>query len=172
MITAISTPRVMAASAEPDRARYLARSRTTGRTAPGARRVSPANGARDSGARKMMATMRLTSPRTSSGAPPPLPPVLADAPRRKKAITTATKPGTTERCTALGGAGCPDRALTTGILVTARAGRDAAKYVAAMAKIIETMMMVQGKANAPMRGCELDSACGREASEAARPGRG
>ena len=42
-------------------------------------------------------------------------------------MTNRTMPGIAERCTCLGGAGRPDKAATTGTLVTERAGREAAK---------------------------------------------
>ena len=65
-------------------------------------------------------------PPTSSGAPPPLA-LLPEYDSKAAATTKRTTPGSAERCTCLGGAGRPDRAATMGILVTERAGREAAK---------------------------------------------
>ena len=74
----------------------------------------------------MIATMSATMPPTSSGAPPPLE-LLPEYESKAAATTNRITPGSAERCTCFGGAGRPDRAATTGILVTARAGREAAK---------------------------------------------
>ena len=54
-------------------------------------------------------------------------------------------PGTAERWTALGRAGRPDRAATTGIRATARAGRLAATMAVPMASTIATPMAHQGR---------------------------
>ena len=42
-------------------------------------------------------------------------------------MTKQTTPGIADRCTSRGGAGRPESAVTMGILVIARGGRDAAK---------------------------------------------
>ena len=76
----------------------------------------------------MIATMSRTMPPTSSGAPPPpLALLLPEYDSKAAAMTNRATPGIAERCTCLGGAGRPDRAATTGSLVIARAGREAAK---------------------------------------------
>jgi hypothetical protein len=69
-ITAISTPTLIAASAEPERARYRARSRSASRVAIGARRPMRAVSDRKKGASKIRPGMRRTIPKTSSGVPP------------------------------------------------------------------------------------------------------
>src|SRR5438093_13777826 len=116
----------MAGRAEPERARYRARSRRARRTAIGARRPSLARMARQKGDSRITAATSVTKPRTSSGAPPPLL-LLPVYQNRTAATTRRTTPGTAERWTCLGGAGRPDRAATIGTLVIERAGREAAK---------------------------------------------
>jgi hypothetical protein len=66
------------------------------------------------------------------------------------AITSRTTPGTAERCICLGDAGLPDKAVTMGTLVIARAGRDAAKNVAAVARAIAAPMTAHGSWNTPI----------------------
>ena len=76
-ITAIRMPSVMAASAEPDLARYRARSRRASRAAIGARRPARASTVRQNGASRITAAISATKPSTSSSAPPlPLPLLL------------------------------------------------------------------------------------------------
>ena len=53
--------------------------------------------------------------------------LLPEYDSKAAATTNRTTPGSAERCTCFGGAGRPDRAATMGILVIARAGREAAK---------------------------------------------
>ena len=67
--------------------------------------------------------MRLTKPRISAGPAPLFLPVYQNA---SAATTRRMTPGTAERCTCFGAAGRPDRAVTMGILVIERAGREAA----------------------------------------------
>src|ERR1700677_5312242 len=118
----------MAARAEPDLARYLARSRRASRAAIGARRPARARSARQKGASRITATMSATKPPTSARlAPPPLPLLEPVYSNRNAATTKRTTPGIAERCTCFGGAGRPDRAATSGTLVIERAGREAAK---------------------------------------------
>ncbi len=59
-------------------------------------------------------------------------------------------PGIAERWTCLGGAGRPDSAATMDSLVTARAGRAAAKYVATTARAMAGPITTHGSANAGM----------------------
>ena len=153
----------MAASAEPDRARYRTRSRRARRTAIGACRPSRARSTRKKGDSRITATISVTNPRTSSSPPPPPPPPVLLPVNQKQATATASRmtPGITERCICLGGAGRPDRAATRGILVIERAGRAAAKYVATTASAIAGPITIHGSANAPIRWCASASAVGR-----------
>ena len=98
-----------------------------------------------------MPGMRATSPKRSSAAPPPLPLVLPEYPSRRKPTARKMSPGTTERWICRGGAGLPDSAVTIGTFVIARAGRDAAKYVATTASTSEATTTSQGKAQTPIR---------------------
>ncbi len=148
--TAISTPSVMAARAEPDLARYRSRSRRASRAAIGARRPSRASSVRHAGASRITAAIRATKPRTSTSAPLPLPLVVPEYPNRTAAPASTTRPGSAERWTCLGGAGRPDRAVTTGILVIDQAGRAAAKYVATTARPMATPITVHGSWKAPI----------------------
>src|SRR5215467_7501701 len=104
--------------------------------------------------------MSATRPRTSSGAPPPFE-LLPAYHSARAPITRATTPGTAERCTCFGGAGLPDRAATIGTLVTERAGRDAAKYVARTARPIAGTITTHGSWKVPITWWALDSTLGR-----------
>ncbi len=66
-----------------------------------------------------------------------------------------------ERCTCLGGAGRPDRAVTMGIRVMDLAGRHAANKAATTARISASPITPHGGANMPMRWCALCSRAGR-----------
>ena len=66
-----------------------------------------------------------------------------------------------ERRTRLGGAGRPDRAVTTGILVMARAGRDAATNAATTARTSASTITSQGRLNTPITWWALVSSSGR-----------
>ena len=61
----------------------------------------------------------------------------------------------------LGGAGRPDRAVTTGILVMARAGRDAATNVATTARASASPITGHGRLNTPITWWALVSSSGR-----------
>ena len=79
---------------------------------------------------------------------------LATRPPAKARPTTpsanTTMPGPTERRSAFGAAGRPDSAATMDSLVTARAGRAAAKYVATTASAMAGPITTHGSANAGM----------------------
>ncbi len=80
----------------------------------------------------------------------------------RNATTPNTIPtGTAQRRTFFGGAGRPARAVTTGILVTVRAGREAARNVATTARTIAMTITSHGSWNMPITWCALASTCGR-----------
>ncbi len=152
---------LIAASAEPERARYRDRSRSASRTEIGDRLPSMASAARQNGASRITAAMSTTRPRASFGKPPLPSALLPDQPNRMNATTSRTRPGTAERRTCLGGAGRPDRAVTIGTLVMALAGRHAANTAATTASSSARPITPHGRANMPIRWCALCSSAGR-----------
>src|SRR6202167_184917 len=130
---AISTLRLIAASAGPDRARYRARSRSASRTMTGVQRPSLASTARQAGDSSTTATTSAMNPPATSSSwavlfPEALVPTPAPAkPSRKNARARKPRPhGTARWRTGFGAGGCPNSAATTGTRAIARAGRAAA----------------------------------------------
>src|SRR5580700_2172877 len=78
-------------------------------------------------------------------------------------------PGSAERWIWRGGAGRPLNACTIGTFVTARAGRDDAKYAATTARTMDRMTTSHGRANTPTRWWALASKLGRYANHATKP---
>src|SRR6266849_3246154 len=116
------------------------------RTAIGVRRASGASTDTQRGARRRSPTAVATSPpRRYSVSLPPFAPHPPDDTMRTRPITRRTTPGSAERCTAFGGAGRPERAATTEIWVTERAGRRAARVAVTIARAIAVAINHHGR---------------------------
>src|SRR5262249_57795710 len=115
------------------------------RTATGSREPAPATSTlMASGASKQVPVMVTTRPtRSTSGfALGPLPPATAFRPplnaRQARPAANTMPPGRADRCTALGAAGRPDSAATTGTAAIVFAGRRDASAAVVIASTIPT----------------------------------
>ncbi len=158
-MTAMSTLMLIAPSAAPERARYLARSRRASRTAIGARRAALASSARHAGATSTTPAHSAIRPTTRARYSVDLFPISAAAdvacslasPIRKNASTSSPAPaGPAQRRACRGAGGRPASAATIGTRAIALAGRTAARYAASTASAIDTKITSQGSWKAPM----------------------
>ena len=145
---------LIAPSAAPERARYLARSRSASRMTTGARRAAQASSARQVGAASTTPAQSTTRPTTSARTSVDLSPVSAAAdvacslasPIRKNASDQQRerRSGAAQRRAGRGAGGRPASAATIGTRAIARAGRTAARYAATTASAIDTKITSQG----------------------------
>ena len=159
-IVAMNTANETAASAAPDLDRYRARSRSASREASGARQASRASLSTMNGASRAAAISQASIPamtRYPAPWPPPAPP---EKNRMNRPTARKMRPGRSERLTSCGGSILPERAATTGILLTARPGQTAAMTEVATASSRPMTTAAQGRLKGSVRCAVAVSRCG------------
>ena len=159
-IVAMNTANETAASAAPDLDRYRAMSRSASREASGARQASRESLSTMNGASRAAAISQHSIPAIVRYPPPWLPFAPPEKYRMNRPAARKMRPGRSDRLTSWGGSIRPERAATTGTLLTERPGQMAAMTEVATASSRPMITAAQGRLKGSVRCAVAVSRCG------------